>query len=147
VDADVFRPIASGLIGAAVSGWLLARLSRWVPVALADKPAEALLKENRTRIYAANTLFFLGIVGAIVVYQKGYFARNDWRPAALGFGFGCIAPVLFLYFSTLSGGTRRTQEAFVAFAISQKTPPMLLYGILSLGFVSFLVAATSLAAA
>jgi hypothetical protein len=147
VDADVFRPIVSGLIGAAVSGWLLSRLSRWVPVALADKPAEALLKENRTRIYAANTLFFLGIVGAIVVYQKGYFPRNDWRPAALGFGFGCIAPVLFLYFSTLSGGTRRTQEAFVAFAISQKTPPMLLYGILSLGFISFLVAATSLAAA
>src|SRR4030095_5345743 len=102
VDADMLRPIVSGLIGAVISGWFLARLSGWGPVASDRKSAETLLTENRTRIYAANTLFFLGIVSAIFIYQKGYFPRNDWRPAALGFGFGCVAPVLFLYLSTFS---------------------------------------------
>jgi hypothetical protein len=105
------------------------------------------LAENRARIFAANALFFLGITGAIFAYQQGYFPRNDWRPAGLGFGFACIAPVLFLYLSALNGGSRRIQEAFAAYAISQKTPPMLLYGILFLGFISFFAAAASLAAA
>jgi hypothetical protein len=118
-----------------------------VPVASAGKAAETLLAENRTRIIAANALFFLGIVGAIFVYQKGYVPRNDWRPAGLGFGFGCVAPVLFLYLSALSGGAGRIQEAFVAYAISQKTPTALLYGMLFLGFISFFAAAASLAAA
>ena len=143
----MLRPILSGLVGAAISGWLLARLSKWVPVATDGKSGETLFAENRTRIYAANTLFFLGIVSAIVIYQKGYFPRNDWRPAALGFGFGCVAPVLFLYLSTFSSGARRTQEAFVAYSISQKTPPMLLYGILFMGFIAFFAAAASLAVA
>jgi hypothetical protein len=147
VDADMLRPILSGLVGAVISGWFLSRLSRWVPVASGRKSAETLLAENQTRIYAANTLFFLGIVSAIIIYQKGYLPRNDWRPAALGFGFGCVAPILFLYLSTFSAGASRTQEAFVAYSISQKTPPMLLYGILFLGFVAFFAAAASLTAA
>jgi hypothetical protein len=147
VDADTLRPILSGAIGAVISGWFLTRLTKWVPVASRGKPAETLLAENRTRIYAANTLFFLGIVSAIFMYQKGYFPRNDWRPAALGFGFGCVAPVLFLYLSTLNAGASRTQEVFVAYSISQKTPPLLLYGILFLGFVAFFAAVASLAAA
>jgi hypothetical protein len=147
VDADTLRPIVSGLVGAAISGWLLTRLSKWVPVASGGKSAETLLVENRTRIYGANTLFFLGILSAIVMYQKGYFPRNDWRPAALGFGFGCVAPVVFLYLSTFSAGISRTQEAFVAYSISQEAPPMLLYGIMVLGFVAFFAAVASLAAA
>jgi len=147
VDAEVLRPILSGLAGAAISGWLLARLSRWVPRASDCKSAEILLAENRTRIYAANTLFFLGIVSAIFIYKSGHFPRNDWRPAALGFGTGCVASVLFLYFSTFSGGPRRVQEAFVAYSMSQKTPPLLLYGLVFLGFIAFFAAVASLAAA
>lgn len=65
----MFRPIFSGLIGAVIAGWFLARLSRWVPVASQGKSAEALLAENRTRIYVANTLFILGIMSAILIYQ------------------------------------------------------------------------------
>ena len=147
MDADVFRPILSGLIGAVISGWLLSRLSRWVPVASAGKTAETLLAENRTRIYTANTVSFLSIVSAIVMYKSGYVRGNDWRPAALGYGFGCVAPVLFLYLSTVGGGARRTQEAFVAYAISQKTPPVVLYGLLFVGFVTFFAAIASVAAA
>lgn len=145
MDVDVVRPIVSGLVGATVAGWLLSRLSRWVPVASEGKSAETLLAENRTRIFIANALFLLSLVGAIFVYRKGYFPANDWRAAGLGFGAACIAPVLWLYLSTLNGGARRTQEAFVAYAISQRTPPVLLYGLLFLGFISFFAAAASLA--
>ena len=147
MEADTLRPILSGLAGAAISGWLLARLSRWVPGSSDGKSAEVLLAENRTRIYAANTLFFLGIVSAILTYKSGYFPGNDWRPAALGFGTGCVASVLFLYFSTFSSGPRRVQEAFMAYAMSQKTPPILLYGVVFLGFIAFFAAIASWAAA
>jgi len=145
MEADVLRPVLSGLAGVAISAWLLRKLSKWVPLASNGKSAEALVSENRTRIYAANTLFFLGIIGALFAYQRGYLPRNDWRPAALGFGSGCVAPVLFLFLSTVSGGSRRVQEAFVAYAISQKTPPLLLYSLMSLGFITFCVGLSSLA--
>ena len=145
MDADALRPILSGLVGAAISGWLLQSLSKWVPRVSNGKTAEALVSENRARIYAANSLFFLGIAGALFVYQRGYFPRNDWRPVALGFGSGCVAPVLFLFFSTISKGSQKVREAFVAYAISQKTPPLLLYSLMSLGFIAFFVGLASLA--
>lgn len=145
VEADALRPILSGVAGAAISAWLLQRLSRWVPLAKNGKSAEALVSENRARIYAANTFFFLGIIGALFVYQRGYFPRNDWRPAALGLGFGCVAPVLFLFLSTVSSGSQKVREAYVAYAISQKAPPLLLYSLMSLGFVAFCVGLASLA--
>jgi len=145
VETDALRPVLSGLAGAAISAWLLQKLFKWTPLASNGKAAEALVSENRTRIYAANTLFFLGIIGAVFVYQRGYVPRNDWRPAALGVGSGCVAAVLFLFLSAVRGGSRKIQEAFVAYAISQKTPPLLLYSLMSLGFIAFCVGLASLA--
>lgn len=143
MDSEMIRPIVSGIIGAGVSVWMLTRLARWVPAASGDKSAETLLSENRTRILIANCLFFIGIGGAVAVYYAGYLPDNDWRGAALGFGFACVAPVMFLYFSALSGGALRIREAFVAYAISHKTPPFLLYGIWFLGFIAFFGAVAS----
>jgi hypothetical protein len=81
------------------------------------------------------------------MYKANYFPPNDWRPAALGFGSGCVAALTFLFLSTLSGGRRRIQEAYVAYAIAQDAPPVLQYTLMFVGLVAFFAAVGSLAGA
>ena len=142
---EILRPILSGLLGAVIAVCLGRTWSRWVPAECAKKSAATLKKENRLGIIVANCLFFAGLFGAFLLYQRGYFARNDLRPLGLGFGIASTAPLLWLCaYARLTG--RRVEEVFVAYSISEQTPPIVLYGIMGAGVIFLFAALASLSA-
>jgi len=143
MEYEALRPIASGLLGAGISIWFGRAWSRWVPTECARKSAATLKQENRVGIIVANVLFLAGLFGAVLLYQPGYFERNDWRPLGLGFGVATTAPLLWLCaYASFTG--RRAKEVYVAYSISEKTPAIVLYGIMSAGVVCLFAALASL---
>ncbi len=126
------RPILSGLAGGAVAVWLSHKLSRWIPTTLRGKPARLLVAENRTAIRWANAASASGLLSALALYLWGGYARNDWRPFGLGFGFALTAPLIVL---PVVAALRKQniKECLVSFAISQHMPIPVIYGLLLLG--------------
>jgi len=142
---DIARPLVSGLVGGIVAAFFCVLLSRWVPSVCNGKNTEMLARENRIAIWIANALFFLGFVVGIAIYQVGLLPNNDWRGLAVGVGGGSVLALAVLCLFSLVQG-RNPKEAYVAFAIAQGTPILLLYGILMLSIAAFAAAVASLLA-
>jgi hypothetical protein len=143
---DMARPLVSGLVGGIVAAFFCVLLSRWVPSVCNGKNTEMLARENRIAIWIANALFFLGFVVGIVIYQVGLLPNTVWRGLAVGGGGGgSLLALAILCLLTLVQG-RNPKEAYVAFAIAQGTPILLLYGILMLSIAAFAAAVASLLA-
>ena len=143
MDFDAIRPIFSGLIGGVIAIWLTTKMSRWIPDTFNSKTPDELLAQHRIAVRAANALFFLGLVIGIALYKVAGFADTDWRPLAWGFGLSSVMPLIGLpVISAVMG--RSPKEAYVAFAVGQKTPFFVTYGILGLGVVAFFLALASL---
>ena len=131
-------PVVSGLVGGVLATLLCSAWSRWVPEVCNRKSASVLLRQNRPAIWTVNAIFFAGIGLALWLYNTDYFPSNDWRGLGFGLGIGCASVFLILPLFSLVGG-RSPKEAFVAYAIAQRTPIFVLYTILVFG-VSGLVA-------
>lgn len=143
MDFESIRPILSGLLGGILAILFCNALSRWVPQICNGKSAETLIRENRVAIWLANALLFAGLLASIAIYQVGFLLNDDWRGGGLGAGGGCIVALAMLPVVALVTG-HSPKEAYVAYAISQRTPITLLYGILVLGVVLFATAVASL---
>lgn len=135
-------PLISGIIGGIIASVLCLCLSKWVPKICNGKSAERLSSENKNAIFIANSLFFIGIVSSIAMYYVGLFKKDDWRGFAIGTGGGSIAALIFLLLFAVFN-KRSPKETFVAFSISQQTPPILLYGIFTLTIGAFFAAVIS----
>jgi hypothetical protein len=122
--------------------WLSIVLARWVPEVCNGKSVKTLVIEYRYAIWFANFLFALGLAGMMVLWVSKTFGKDDWRPLGLGMGGGCFAVLIGL---ALFGIFRRCplKEVSVAYAVSERTPVFLVYGVLIFGVVSFFVAAGS----
>jgi hypothetical protein len=145
MEFESVRPVVSGVVGGLLAILFCHALSRWVPQVCNGKSAATLLRQYRVAIWLANGLFFLGLLAGIGVYWLGFFPNDDWRGLALGAGGGSIAALAVIAALTLvTGGSPK--EAYVAYAISQKTPVALVYGILMLCAASFAAAVASLLA-
>ena len=132
MDTVSLGPVVSGLVGGVVAMLLCGAWGRWVPDVCNRKSASVLLRQNRAAIWTVNALFFAGIGLALWFYNTGYFPRTDWRGLGFGFGIGCVSVFLVLPLFALAGG-RSPKEAFVAYAIAQKAPMVVLYALLVLG--------------
>ena len=143
MEFESTRPMISGLLGGLAAILFCAALARWVPRIFNGNNAETLIKQNRIGILIANLLLFLGVLLGIGTYMFGFFSNDDWRGLALGAGGGSIAALSALPLIALVMG-HRPKEAYVAFAISQKTPVSLLYGLLVLAVALFVTAVASL---
>ncbi|HKU17423.1 MAG TPA: hypothetical protein VJQ52_23715 [Steroidobacteraceae bacterium] len=140
MDLESIRPAISGLIGGAVSVWLLRRLSQSVPETCGTKGVDELVQENKLKILVSNIVFFASLAGGVALYHIGYFDRRDWRGLLLVFGIATIAPALFLFVSSIAGGVQRVKEAYVAYAIAQRVPPGVVYAGFALGSICLFVA-------
>lgn len=143
MNFESIRPLLSGLAGGKIAIFVCRAIARWVPEVCNGKGADALIQENRVGIWFANTFFFVGILVAIAIYQMGFLANDDWRGGALGVGAGSLIALILLPLPTLWRGNS-PKEAYVAYAISQKTPIVLLYGIFVMCVFFFTVAVADL---
>jgi hypothetical protein len=106
--------------------------ARWLPKGTNGKPTEALRLQYRPEVWLANIAVGVGVLGGLALYHSGKYASTDWRPLALGLGFAFSAPLVVLpLVALLRGGHPR--EAYTAYALAQKTPPLLLYPLLAAG--------------
>ena len=143
MDFDSIRPILSGAVGGAIAIWLGSRWQRRQPQH-AQLSNDELLHSHRLAVYLASGVFFAGIIAGITMYAFADFAKNDWLPLGLGVGGGCLASLLVLTIVPLVTG-QSIRDAYAAFAISEKSSPTLVYGLLGLGTLAFLWAVASLA--
>jgi hypothetical protein len=143
MDSEMVRPIFSGLFGGAIAMAFCRAVSRWVPEVCNGKMTVTLLRENRVGIWVANALFLCGFLVGIGIYQLGLLPNNDWRGLAIGVGGGSILAIAALPLLACFTGSS-AKEAYVAFAVSQKTPIVILYGVLVLFIVVFAIATTAL---
>jgi len=131
MDFESTRPVISGVVGGLLAAIFCRALARWVPEICNGKSSAMLLSENHVPIWIANSLFFSGILVGFALVQLRVLSDTDWRVIALGLGGGGIAALASLtLFALVRGGSAK--EAYVAYAISQKCPAILLYGILVL---------------
>jgi hypothetical protein len=136
------RPILSGLVGGLIAIWLCTALARWLPEVCNGKSVETLVVEHRTAIWCANILLILGLAGAMALFGFKAIESDDWRALGIGLGGGSLAALISL---ALFGTFKRSplKEVYVAYAVSQKAPVFLVYGILICCMVSFFVAVSS----
>jgi hypothetical protein len=131
MDFEFTNPVISGVAGGLLAAVFCRALARWVPEVCNGKSSAMLLRENRIQIWIANCLFFSGILAGFALVQLRVLSDTDWRVIALGLGGGGVAALASLpLLAFLRGGSAK--EAYVAYAISQKCPVILLYGILIL---------------
>lgn len=132
-------PVVSGVIGGLIAMGLAWLWSGWLPKGKNGKSPEALKTQYRAELWLANAATGLGLLGALAMYAWGGFTSNDWRPLALGFGFAFSGPLAVVpLVARLRGG--KPSEAFIAYALAQKTPPLLLFPLLALGVPALLFA-------
>jgi hypothetical protein len=134
----------SELFSASLAIFFCNALSRWVPQVCNGKSADTLTRENRVAIWMANSFFLSGILAGIAIYSLGFLPNDDWRGLAVGTGGGSIAALTVLPVFAIAS-RRSVKEAYVAYAISQKTPLILVFGILMTCIALFAAAVVSLA--
>jgi hypothetical protein len=84
----------------------------------------------------ASSAAHMGLIG-------GVYSYDELHGLGLGFGGGSIGALAILpLFAVLTG--RRVKEAYVAYAISQQTPILLLYGIFVCFTACFVIAVVDL---
>lgn len=131
MEFEAIRAIFSGLAGGLLAILLADGLSRWSPSVSHRKHARLLIRENRRGIVLANSLFFTGLLFAVAIYHLEFVPRDDWRGLALGVGSGSLAALISLPIPAILQG-RTPNEAYVAYAVSQRAPLYLVYGLLTL---------------
>lgn len=115
MDFESIRPALSGIIGGMVATWLVSYWSRRLPASYKSKSRQTILRQHRTAIWAANSLFFVGLFSGIALYWIGDFADTDHRPMLWAFGLASVLPLVAIGLVSLLSG-RRATEAYVAFS-------------------------------
>jgi hypothetical protein len=132
MDFDTIRPVISGLIGATIAGWLAVKWAGKLPHAKSSSKQRSLVDNQRIILRCANIGAGLGIGAGLVLYFGGFLGRHDWRGLGLGAGLMALLPVVVIVFGNLRGGTESIKNGFLAYAIAQKTPVVLLFPLMAL---------------
>jgi len=139
-----FHPIVSGIIGAAIFVWLAKKWSKRIPKNTSGKGRERLLAEHKITIHIANGLALLGLISGLVTYLSGWLNKHDWRGLGLGLGLMSILPLTYITVVNAMRGIPAIKQCMVAYAISQKTPVIVLFTIMALCGIAGIVSAISL---
>ena len=132
-------PVLSGLIGGLIAMWFCSKLSKFIPEVYNSKKREDIVKENKTRVTMANTLFLVSVFGGLALFKYGYFAQSDWYGFALMAGFAFTSPAIFLVLSTIGINKQRVAEAFFAYSVNQNLPLAILYPFFVIGVFCLVV--------
>lgn len=132
MDFDTIRPVISGLIGAAIAGWLAAKWSQRLPHAKNSRKQRALVEEQGLVLRWANIGAGLGVGIGLLLYVGGFLDQHDWRGLGLCLGLTALLPMMVIAVGNLRGGPQAIKNGFLAFAVVQKTPAKLLFPLIGL---------------
>lgn len=135
MDLQMWGPVESGLIGAAVATVLTGWWSRRVPSHYQGWSRAALYRRHRTEVRIANGLFIAGLLLGVALYPLGEYARTDPRPLLLGFGLASLMPLMALVVVPWLSA-RSIRAAFVAFSHGQGAPLWVAFPPLAAGLVA-----------
>ncbi len=140
---DGLGPIFSGTLGGLIAVLICYAWSKWVPRTYGGKSSETLVFQFRWAIRFANLLSLVGVLVGIALYPLGGYDKGDWRPIGIGFGFALASPLFVLPVVAMLGGCKPS-EAYIAYSISQKVPPIILFTLLAAGIPLLAVSAAKL---
>jgi hypothetical protein len=132
MDFDTIRPIISGLIGATIAGWLAVKWAKRLPHATNHTKQQKLAREQRGVVLAANIGAGIALATGLVLYLGGILDNRDWRGFGLMMGLVAFLPSLVIVLCNLRGGVGQIRDGFLAYSIAQKTPPFLLFTLMTL---------------
>ncbi|MEM1158803.1 MAG: hypothetical protein AAGH72_11180 [Verrucomicrobiota bacterium] len=142
MDFDTVRPVISGIAGSFIAAGILALLAKYLPYSN-DLSRQRSIEGNHRRVTQfANVGAGIGIVTGLIFYLGGIFDSNDWRGFGIMMGLTGLLPVTVILFANLLDGTEQIREGFIAYSLSQKTPPVVLFPLL-VGMIIFGICATA----
>lgn len=136
LDFASIRPLIVGTIAGLFVLWLSTKWARFIPKEFNGASRESLLMTYRSANRTSIITFWLTLVSVMVVYSRGWIPRNSTWLASLCFGLVLFLPFVAVLFIGLQRGRQSLVESFVAFAISQNTPPIVMLCIAILGTVA-----------
>ena len=132
MDFDTVRPIISGLVGAAIAGWLATKWARRLPLASSPIQQQRMVGRQKKVIRCANVGAGIGIGTGLVLYLGGFLDSHDWRGLGLSAGLTALFPLLIIVMGNIRAGADEIWAGFAAYAVAQKTPAVLLFPLMGL---------------
>ena len=150
MSAEEIRSIGCGPIGAFISALIASMVFNWqvrhwshrIPSKFHEKGKDQLLKEYKNTNRIAKALGLAGIFSGFL-YYRGQEFTDDWRGIGIALGLMCFLPVAYVVAANVMRGTERVKEALVAFVISERTPPKVLFTFIGVCFIIGVVCAIS----
>jgi hypothetical protein len=151
MSAEEIRSIGCGPIGAFFSAmiaslifnWQVRRWSHRIPSEFGGKGKNRLLKENKNTNQIAKAFVPIGLFFPLLYYKGQQTTGKDWRGLGIALGLMCFLPVAYVVAANAMRGSERVKEALVAFVISERTPPKVLFTFIGVGFIIGVICAIS----
>jgi hypothetical protein len=151
MSAEEIRSIGCGPIGAFFSAIIASlifngQVRRWfhrIPTKFHAKEKDQLLKEYKNTNRIAKVFGLAGLYFAFLYYKGQQTTGKDWRGSGIALGLMCFLPVAYVVAANVTRGSERVKEALVAFVISERTPPKVLFTFIGVGFIIGVICAVS----
>jgi hypothetical protein len=151
MSAEEIRSIGCGPIGAFFSAiiaslifnWQVRRWSHRIPSKFHEKGKDQLLKEYKNTNRIAKIFSLTGIYTVFLYYRGQQTTGDDWRGLGIALGLACFLPVAYVVAANVMNGSEKVKEALVAFVISERTPPKVLFTFIGVGFIIGVICAIS----
>jgi hypothetical protein len=151
MSAEEIRSIGCGPIGAFISAiiaslifnWQVRRWSHRIPSKFHDKEKDQLLKEYKNTNQIAKVFGLAGLSLMFLYYKGQETTGDDWRGLGIALGLACFLPVVYVIAANIMRGSEKVKEALVAFVISERTPPKVLFTFIGVSFIIGVICAIS----
>ena len=151
MSAEEIRSIGCGPIGAFFSAiiaslffnWQVRRWSQRIPSKFGGKEKNQLLKEYKNINQIAKAFGLVGLFFPLLYYKGQQTTGKDWRGLGIALGLMCFLPVAYVVAANVMRGSERVKEALVAFVISERTPPKVLFTFIGVSFIIGVICAIS----
>ena len=152
MSAEEIRSIGCGPIGAFFSAtiaslifnWQVRRWSHRIPKKFGRKEKNQLLKEYKSTNQIAKAFGLVGLFFPLLYYKGQQTTGKDWRGLGIALGLMCFLPVAFVVAANAMRGSEKVKEALVAFVISERTPPKVLFTFIGVGFIVSVTPSTTI---
>ena len=131
MDFDTIRPVISGLVGAAIAGWLAVKWAGRLPYANSRAKQNELAGRHKKVVRMANVGFGIGLMTGLIIYLGGLMDSRDWRGLGWMMGLSGSLPLLVILLGGIGGGWQQVRSGFAAYSVAQKVPVAILLPVMA----------------